>query len=112
MLTGAVNFYDGTLLLKLICASSVGSGRERGLRMGRPFNVDESSTGPNCTWGLKLTSGCQMEIWRFHHKCKNLDFLLVQWIRIHQPMQDTQVQSLVWGESTGCGPTKPGHHNY
>ena len=38
--------------------------------------------------------------------------LLVQWIRIHQPMQDTQVRSLVWGESTGCGPTKPGHHNY
>ena len=74
MLTGAVNFYEETLLLKLICASSVCSGRERGLRMGRTFNVDESSTGPNCTWGLKLTSGCQMEIWRFHHKRKNLGF--------------------------------------
>ena len=39
MLTGAVNFYNGTLLLKLIYALSVGSGRERGLRMGRPFNM-------------------------------------------------------------------------
>ena len=74
MLTGAVNFYNGTLLLKLIYALSVGSGRERGLRMGRPFNMGESTTGPNCTWGLKLTSGCQLEIWRFHHKCKKLDF--------------------------------------
>ena len=35
------------------------------------------------------------------------DFLIVQWSRIHLPMQGTQVWSLVWEDSTCHGATKP-----
>ena len=38
--------------------------------------------------------------------------LVVQQLRIYLPMQGTQVQSLIWEESTHCGATKPIHHNY
>ena len=37
--------------------------------------------------------------------------LVVQWIRIHLPMQGTWVWSLLWGGST-CGATKTVCHNY
>ena len=33
---------------------------------------------------------------------------LVQWIKICLAMQVTQVQSLVWEDSTWCGAAKPG----
>ena len=36
---------------------------------------------------------------------------VVQRLRIHLPMQGTQVQSLVWEDSTCCGMTKPLPHN-
>ena len=35
-----------------------------------------------------------------------------QWLRIHLPMQGTQVQFLVWEDSTWCRKTKPLCHNY
>ena len=38
--------------------------------------------------------------------------LVVQWLRIHLPMQGTQVQSLVWEDSTCRGTTKPVCYNY
>ena len=38
--------------------------------------------------------------------------LVVQWLRIHLAMQETQVQSLVQEDSTSCKATKPVHHNY
>ena len=38
--------------------------------------------------------------------------LVVQWLRIHLPMQGTQVRFLVWEDPTCCGATKPKHHNY
>ena len=38
--------------------------------------------------------------------------LVVQWLEIHLPTQGTQVQSLVWEDSTCCGATKSLHHNY
>ena len=38
--------------------------------------------------------------------------LMVQWLRIHLPMQGTQVRALVWEDSTCCGATKPMCHNY
>ena len=53
--------------------------------------------------------------WRFADfitSARTWTSLSVQWIRIRQPMQDTRVRSLVWGESTCCGPAKPGHRNY
>ena len=38
--------------------------------------------------------------------------LVVQWLRIHLPMQGTQVQLLVWEDPTHHGATKPVLHNY
>ena len=37
--------------------------------------------------------------------------LMVQWLRIHLPMQGTQIWSLVRGDPTCRGATKPGCHN-
>ena len=38
--------------------------------------------------------------------------LVAQWIRIHLPVQETQVRSLLQEDSTCCRATKPMHHNY
>ena len=38
--------------------------------------------------------------------------LVVQWWRIHLPMQKTEVRSLVQENSTCLGATKPVYHNY
>ena len=38
--------------------------------------------------------------------------LVAQWWRIHLPMQDTWVQSLIWEDPSCCGATNPEHHNY
>ena len=38
--------------------------------------------------------------------------LVVQCLRIRLPLQGTQVQSLVWEDSTRRGATKPVRHNY
>ena len=38
--------------------------------------------------------------------------LVAQWLRIHLPMQATQVQSLVREDPTCRGATKPMRHNY
>ena len=38
--------------------------------------------------------------------------LVEQWLRIHLPMQGTQVQALVQEDPTCRGATKPVHHNY
>ena len=37
---------------------------------------------------------------------------MAQWIRIHLPMQGTQVWALVQGDPTCCGATKPVLHKY
>ena len=38
--------------------------------------------------------------------------LVAQWLRIHLPMQGTQVRALVREDPTCRGATKPSHHNY
>ena len=38
--------------------------------------------------------------------------LVAQWLRIHLPMQGTQVQALAQEDPTCRGATKPVHHNY
>ena len=38
--------------------------------------------------------------------------LVVEWLRIHLPVQGTQVQSLVQEDSTCHGPTRPVGHKY
>ena len=36
---------------------------------------------------------------------------LAQWIKVHLPMQGTQVQSLVWEDSIGLRAAKSMYHN-
>ena len=38
--------------------------------------------------------------------------LVVQWLRIHLPMQGTRVQALIQEHPTCCRATKPVRHNY
>ena len=38
--------------------------------------------------------------------------VVAQWLRIHLPIQGTQVQALVQEDPTYCGATKPVYHNY
>ena len=38
--------------------------------------------------------------------------LVAQWLKIHLPMQGTQVRALVWEDATCRGATKPVCHNY
>ena len=38
--------------------------------------------------------------------------LVAQWLRIHLPMQGTQIRALVWEDPTCHGATKPVRHNY
>ena len=38
--------------------------------------------------------------------------LVVQWLRICLPIQETWVQSLVWEDSTCCRATEPLHHDF
>ena len=38
--------------------------------------------------------------------------LVAQWLRIHLPMQGTQVRALVPEDPTCRGAAKPVHHNY
>ena len=38
--------------------------------------------------------------------------LVVQWLRIHLPIQGTRVRALVWEDPTCCRATKPVRHNY
>ena len=48
----------------------------------------------------------------FYLKNQSRTSLVAQWIRIRLPMQGTQVQSLVWEDTTCRGATKPMRHNY
>ena len=45
-------------------------------------------------------------------KTKSWTSLAAQWLRIHLPMQETQVPALVREDSTFCRATKPVRHNY
>ena len=45
-------------------------------------------------------------------KLKAWASLVVQWLRICLPMQETQVQALVWEDPTCRGATRPVSHNY
>ena len=38
--------------------------------------------------------------------------LVAQWLRIHLPMQGTQVRALIGEDPTCCGVTTPACHSY
>ena len=50
--------------------------------------------------------------WLYCYIRKEWTSLVVQWRRIHLPMQGTQVQCLIWEDSTCRGATKSMLHNY
>ena len=37
---------------------------------------------------------------------------MVQWLRIHPPMQGTGDQHVVWEDPTSLGANEPAHHNH
>ena len=49
---------------------------------------------------------------KWHSKANKGTSLVVQWLRIHLPMQGTWVRSLVWEDSTSHRATEPMHHDY
>ena len=51
-------------------------------------------------------------IWYSNKKMKNRASLVIQWLRICLPMQETWVWSLVWEDPTSRGATKPMFHNF
>ena len=61
-----------------------------------------------------LNPGCShLAIWALFFKDWDVGTSLVaQWLRIHLPMQGTQVRALVWEDPTCRGATKPVRHNY
>ena len=38
--------------------------------------------------------------------------LVIQWQRIHLPLQEIWVQSVIWDDPIGLGATKLMHHDY
>ena len=61
-------------------------------------------------WGWKCWN--MKEIWEVESKGLDGASLVVQWFRIHLPMQGTRVRALVREDPTCRGATKPMHHNY
>ena len=97
----------------------------------------EKGTLLHCWWEYKLVQPLWKTVWHFLKKLKIeqpydparpllgiyldktiihkemwLASLVVQWLRIHLPMQGTQVRSLVQEDLTCHGATKPMRHNY
>ena len=54
----------------------------------------------------------QLEVAELPFKPTEGTSLVVQWLRIHLPMQGTRVQSLVQEDPTCRRATKPMRHNY
>ena len=67
-----------------------------------------------CTWlvGLKIGAATMENSMEIPQKIKIRASLVVQWLRIHLPMQGTRVRALVREDSTCRGATKPMHHSY
>ena len=72
--------------LEIIILSEVKSGRERQI----PYDI-------TYVWNLKYGTGAS---------------LVVQWLRIHLPMQGTRVRAVVREDPICRRATKPGLHNY
>ena len=71
------------------------------------------STGDDCTPGYIREQGCNFKLPVRKATIKNWGTSLVaQWLRIHLPMQGTQVRALVQEDPTCHRATKPVCHNY
>ena len=67
-------------------------------------------------WNLKNQTNKTNENnqWLFKWKFKNMTYRLPWWLsgRVHLPVQETWVQSLVWEDPTCSGKTNAMHHNW
>ena len=61
---------------------------------------------------IKIKQTENLAVIELEFKTPSRASLVVQWLRIHLPMQGTRVQALVWEDSTCHGATKPVGHNY
>ena len=73
-----------------------------------PINIDLDMT---LVKGHKNPYGIYPSFF-FKKKSMQGTSLVMQWLRIHLPMQGTWVRSLVWEDPTCPGATKPMYHNY
>ena len=70
-------------------------------------------TSLQVTEALRVEDTCPNATWQSKNsKLDHWTSLVAQWIRIHLPKQETQVQSLVQEDSTYRGATKPAYHSY
>ena len=79
-------------------------GKELDKQLGAPLERDQplphsSAATLGACWKIVIINTCRAS-------------LVVQWLRIHLPMQGTWVQALVREDPTCRGATKPTHHNY
>ena len=65
-----------------------------------------------CTFSEVVTSRWKSKKRKIKFKKWLRTYLVVQWLRIHLPMQGTQVRALVWEDPTCRRATKPVCHNY
>ena len=56
-------------------------------------------------------SRCRSQAPRCHKEYQGAS-LVAQWKRIHLPVQETRIQSLIWEDPTCHGTTMPMHHSY
>ena len=84
-------------------------GKEEFLRYYPHFGITVDSS---MNVEVKVTDLLQGR--KFKYKSAFLGFLggMAQWWRIHLPVQETQVRSLVWEDPTGRGSIKPVCHNH
>ena len=89
----------------------------------KTLSSDAGGTGPIPGWGAKIPHASwpknqNRKQKQYSNKLKTLKMvhvgtsLVVHWLIIHQSMQGTQIQSLVWEGSTCPRATKPMSHNY
>ena len=85
----------------------------------QPHSTSVSNEWANtvCNMVSTITTMCVMCVCqgRTQWSLKYYDFrtsLVAQWWRVHLPMQETWVRSLVWEDPTCLGTTKPMSHNY
>ena len=92
-------------------ASLQKAGADRGGCCREVWRGGEWKQGPACG-GLEAELEGRVQRYHIHQEILPWTSLMVQWLRIRLPMQETWVRALVRENPTCCGATKPMHHSY
>ena len=96
--------WHNSALMTLTCTIQGQSTPKRLPSSDFPSRTAHKTSFPWCSAPVEDISHSRTSHWSFP--------LVVQWLRIHLPMQETWVQSLVQGDSTCLQEAKPMCHNY